>query len=496
MGMAEGLRHAVAVLAHDDMESLARLINSFDGDFAFYVHIDRNWRDFSESSLRKTLKHPDCVRLYSWSHVKWGSLGIIKTQLKLISHALSSASYDYIHLMSGHDAALAPCGEIKRHFAENNGKEFMEWHQLPYAGWEGGTFSRLTRIGLYDILDYNVASRRKVIEWFNALQRRLGFNRHIPGHYPRLYGGSNWMSLTGNCWRYILDNYKPSFFRRLRFTFAPDEVFFQTVVMNSSFAANVTGRNLRQICWSASGAVKTLTKYDWWTLCKSQALFARKVSSGISSDLLEWIDRSKSATEEPTGGGTSCRNIMRRLDGDMTAAVGHLTKSLQIRSSLEFRCGNGIYVRFLRDNGIKADGIDIYPDTPEITGRLFPSGFRCRAANIYEPMRQGGEVDLALVLTPWIRPDAGENEAFIVNLASASRKYILILGSTFSPEKHGQDDASSSRQFTPEAVSALLGKRGFHRNPTAGLLLGRGEARGEAGGDRWLLYERADRNSI
>jgi len=35
--MDKNVKHAVAVLAHDDIDSLIRLINSFNDDFDFYI---------------------------------------------------------------------------------------------------------------------------------------------------------------------------------------------------------------------------------------------------------------------------------------------------------------------------------------------------------------------------------------------------------------------------------------------------------------------------
>lgn len=471
--MDKNVKHAVAVLAHDDIDSLIRLINSFDDDFDFYIHVDSKWADFNEDRLRTGIDRSRSVHLYSWKHVKWGSIDIVKTQIRLVSEALSEKRYDYVHLMSGHDVLLCRCDKLKEYFKTHNGKEFMQFHQLPFSGWEQGSYARLIRFGLYDLLDYNKEKNRNIIEAFIRFQRKFGIKRNIPTQYPRLYGGSNWMSLTAGCWQYILGSYKKSFLRRLRFTFASDEVFFHTIVMNSPFADNVTGDNLRFIRWSDSGAVKTLTKYDWWHICKSHALFARKVRSGISDELTEWIEegRRMSGSRELTTADD--QDVMRHMDYGTGRILKKLVSSLSINSSLEFFCKNGIYVRYLRDMGVNAHGLDTDLDTPVITQRLFPSGFHCLTAPLYEPFSVSFKVDLALVLTHWITDDRNVNKVFIDNLASVSKKYVLMK----------VEDICN--------LDSLMEQHGFVRNDTVAQILCDGM---EAVG-KWLFYEKRIRHS-
>ena len=487
--MDRKLKHAVIVLAHDDLNTLVRLINGFDDDFDFYIHVDNNWSDFVECEMRKRIISSDRVALYSWTHVKWGSRDIVRIQMKLISYALSVKSYDYIHLMSGHDVLLKNCNEIKDFFSTHKGCEFMDYHQLPYSKWEQGSFARLIRFGLYDLLDYNKDKERRIIESFIQYQRKIGYKRNIPNHYPRLYGGSNWMSLTGNCWKYVLTNYKKSFLRRLRFTFAPDEVFFQTVVMNSVYAKNVTGNNLRLINWSDSGAVKTLTKYDWWNICKSEALFGRKVYSGISDELVEWIEQSRDMSGCLKSKLSDDSNMMRRLDYGIVAVLNTVVDSLKIRSSCEFLCKNGIYVRFLKDKGVKANGLDIAEEIPLVTRRLFPSGFHCQTVYLYEPISTNTTVDLTLVLVNWHVENSLANEIFIKNLVSVSEKYVLIRNEyCYSNKKDEMEKILKVHEV--RELDNLIRKHGFVRNETVSQIISAQNGSNREDAFSWLFYER------
>ena len=79
------------------------------------------------------------------------------------------------------------------------------------------------------------------IEKFIAIQKRIGYKRRIPDQFEHLYGGSNWMSITYECAKHITENKRKyrRFYNRLKYTFAADEVYFHTVILNSIFANKV-----------------------------------------------------------------------------------------------------------------------------------------------------------------------------------------------------------------------------------------------------------------
>lgn len=75
-----------------------------------------------------------------------------------------------------------------------------------------------------------------------------------------------------------------SFYRRLKYTFAPEESFFATIVMNSSIAKNVIDDNLRYIDWRGTkdGHPNVLDQSNWFGIITSDAIFCRKID-GIES---------------------------------------------------------------------------------------------------------------------------------------------------------------------------------------------------------------------
>jgi hypothetical protein len=136
------------------------------------------------------------------------------------------------------------------------------------------------------------------------------------------YGGSQWWSLTDGCVRFVLDYVAahPEVARFYRYTECPDELFFQTIVMNSRFAEKAANHeryqawsarppeektdatrlpepsfNYRYIDWSAGygskrGYPAILDDRDFEALRDSSCLFARKFDPERSAKLLVRID--------------------------------------------------------------------------------------------------------------------------------------------------------------------------------------------------------------
>jgi hypothetical protein len=122
--------------------------------------------------------------------------------------------------------------------------------------------------------------------------RGLGLRRRMTGGM-RPYGGSGWWTLSRACIEMILARVaaEPSLERFFRTTACPDEMFFQTLVMDSPFADNVVSNNFRYIAWQDSSArnPKILDAGDFGDIARSGAHFCRKLDAVRSAGLLPML---------------------------------------------------------------------------------------------------------------------------------------------------------------------------------------------------------------
>ena len=90
----------------------------------------------------------------------------------------------------------------------------------------------------------------------------------------------------------------PRFFRSV---LCPDEMFFQTLVMASPFAARVVARNYRYVQWPAGSSrnPQVLVEDDLARIRASGAHFCRKLEGGRSAGLRVRLDAWAAASRSP-----------------------------------------------------------------------------------------------------------------------------------------------------------------------------------------------------
>lgn len=279
------LRQAILILWHRNEGSLRRLISHFDSGFDIYVHVDRKTE--IPAWLRRLSVEDRRVHAISKVRVNWGGLSIVRAELALIREALDGGTYSYLHIVSGEDVAIASPDGFRRRLSGSHA-QYMEHFPLPTPKWNGGGLDRLR---YYWPMDARIISRHlthRRLQSLTGLQRSLGICRRIPDEFGRLHGGSNWVSLTADCARWLVTDPMPRrLLRRLRHTFAPDEIFFQTAVLNSPYADSVVSDSLRYIDWGKGRASpESLTALHAAAALRSGALFARKAVEGVSEGFI------------------------------------------------------------------------------------------------------------------------------------------------------------------------------------------------------------------
>jgi len=118
--------------------------------------------------------------------------------------------------------------------------------------------------------------------------------RKLPGNY-QFYGGSAAVTLARNGISYVnqfvrsdLGQQMVHFYMR---TQNADEMFFQTVLMNSQLRDTVVNDKLRYVDWSQKNShPKIITKQDYQRLKDSGQLFARKFDIHVDAEILDMLD--------------------------------------------------------------------------------------------------------------------------------------------------------------------------------------------------------------
>ena len=311
---------AYIILAHTRPTQLGRLVRSLDdGSSHFFIHIDRNC---DARPFQQELPNRDyCQQIVPRERGDWGQCGIVKATLSGLRAILEThLDFGIIQLISGQDYPLRSNAYINRFFELNRDRIFIEHWSLPAAFWPHGG---LDRIHTYHIGGRRRRSRQrlsKLVTW--ACNRSVILRRRFPsGLTP--YGGWQWWSITLQAAEEILQftRRRPDYLRYHHWSLLPDEMFFQTILLNSRserIQTNIVNNCLRFVDWDNPNPATpaTLTENYLPILRNSKSLFARKFDTRIDSSVLDRIDECREIEKQALllADSTTTINFDRSLD--------------------------------------------------------------------------------------------------------------------------------------------------------------------------------------
>lgn len=285
--------HAVMIIAHNQFDLLEKLISALDDKRNdIFVHIDAEADNFDFEHFRKIPKHSE-IHFTDRINVTWGDFSQVKAEIILLKAAVENESkgkkYSYFHLISGCDLPIKSNDEIHEFFKENNGKEFIHFSS------EKVSEQSIGRIRYYHFFRNKRTFVRKLISYFVLkVEKLLGVNRLKKDNF-KVQKGCNWFSITGDFAEYIVANMN-KWEKIFKYSYCADEVFVQTILLNSPFKDNLympnCNNNLiacaRLIDWHR-GNPYVFRKEDFYLIKSSSAMFARKFDMNIDSDIVDMV---------------------------------------------------------------------------------------------------------------------------------------------------------------------------------------------------------------
>lgn len=296
------MRIAYIILAHKYPEQLVRLISTLKtDDVSFFIHIDKNVDSKIFQQIFTELKAFPNVSFLKRYKSTWGTFLLTKAILEGIKSIVETGTYfDYVIHLSGQDYLLKSNEQIKSFLQENKGREFIEHFPLPCKKWKGGGLRRVEYWHIRWKDEYYCIPEEREFKspiaslLYSFLIWLFPKKRKFPEEFP-LYGGSAFWCLTGECVKWINDFVKqnPKFVNHFNYTYCSDELFYQTIILNSPFKDKVINEHLRYIDWGNNVNAynpRILDKNDFDKIRESGKLFARKFDMTIDRDILDMID--------------------------------------------------------------------------------------------------------------------------------------------------------------------------------------------------------------
>ncbi len=285
------MRTAHLIITYTDPKQTERMILSMTHpDFDFYIHVDKKNDILPHLYLGQL---PNVYFIHKRIDVRWAGFNTIKAIFNCINEICNNNNnkqYGFINILSGQDYPLKPVDELARFFTENRGKEFIAYNDM-LTEWQDNQW-RYKKVHLNNVRWFT----RKPLRWKRIVEKGLNYilgERKMPyGFHP--YGKSMFWILSPEVALYVTKMVEND--RRLRrffyFTWASDEMVFQTIVMNSPYKNKVVNENYRYIKWLSEDEVhpEILGEKDFENIKESSMLFARKFDMNRDRKVLDKID--------------------------------------------------------------------------------------------------------------------------------------------------------------------------------------------------------------
>lgn len=215
------MRIAALIAAYHNPEALERLLNRLDTPlWTAYVHIDAK-SDFTQFGHLTNKAHFSKVRIPCY----WGSIDLVKATLLLLRLAFDNPTITHFYLMSGECFPIKEDDYIRRVLSQSDGN-FLSFVKMPV--WH----KPLERLERYHFIRTNNIILQKIFRRIAKHAPRRNVSRLLRGIQP--FGGLTWWMLNRATVMRVLEYLQENewYTDAFRFSFCPDEMFFQTLVQH------------------------------------------------------------------------------------------------------------------------------------------------------------------------------------------------------------------------------------------------------------------------
>ncbi len=285
-------RQAFLIMAHEENLTFTTLIQMLDHpDADIFIHMDAKNEAYNPADTLKLVKHS---RIFHTPRIKvsWGAYSQTEAELLVLEAATSHGHYGHYHLLSGSDLPIKRIDDIIEFFRQHDGEEFVNFLS--------DTFKNQRWIKYYHL--FQECKGRRTSPIINALHKFCMLFQMIAGVHRNksinFQKGSNWFSITDELARYVLK--KREWVRdTFRYTLHSDEIFLQTLTINSSFRNNlyykvfdddILRSSMRIIDWTRGnkkGSPYIFRLSDLEMITSSPAMFARKFHPSVDAQIIE-----------------------------------------------------------------------------------------------------------------------------------------------------------------------------------------------------------------
>jgi hypothetical protein len=328
------MRLAYIITCHKNSRQVLRLINRLNTpNNTIVLHISKTCEKGFYEEMKYGIKAYNNVFLCKREDGTHNGFGIVKGMINGLQLLFKKQrEFEYVNLISGQDYPIKSNKEISNFFELNKGKQYLdffpvypkEWMNYEYDNFWGpdrtrfrvdrhhfkisGKVRSIPELGdnrlISDALiptiktflkksNQYIKQRRwwlelQLLYWSRVLPKR----RKIPTDFE-IFGSKTWWSISNEAAAFVLHEHlnNKRYQNFFKYTLIPDEMYVQTILLNSKFAETCINNDLRNIQWFEGDLHPVVFKAENIDRFKETTdLFARKFDIEVDSKILDLID--------------------------------------------------------------------------------------------------------------------------------------------------------------------------------------------------------------
>ncbi|MEJ5219688.1 DUF5928 domain-containing protein [Cognatishimia sp. D5M38] len=269
---------AFILLCHKDpgavVEQAMRLTATGD---CISIHYDKSADPAGFREIQSQLAdNPNVVLVRRRVKCGWGEWSLVEATLRAVRAALDAfPKATHFYMLSG-DCMPIKTSEYIQEFLAEQDADFIESHDFFESDWIKTGMKEDRLIYRHFV---NERGRKDLFYRLYNLQKRFGMSREIPKDI-QVHIGSQWWCLRRPTMEKLMDlvRERRDLVRFFKFTWIPDETFFQTLIRLVVPAEEIESRTLTFLMFTDYGMPLVFYNDHYDMLINQNFLFARKIS--------------------------------------------------------------------------------------------------------------------------------------------------------------------------------------------------------------------------
>ena len=277
------MKLAILIMAHRLPKQVALLCNCLlHNDIDIYIHIDKK---IDDSSFKSLINTPNTFFIHNRTSTEWGAFSIVDTIINCYVEIMDRYKYDYICNISGQDFPIKTMTQLIHNVKEKYGCEFIE--NIPFSNENEWWKENARRVQTYSFINLNFIGKYRIEKVINFIMPKRKAPKNI-----LFSGNSGWFCLSCKAISFLITTFKQDkkLTKFFQYVWGADEIYFSTVLYNSSFRKSMAG-NLLFTEWLSEDKLhpKVFTTQDKMQLQLSNKFFARKFDYTIDKEMIDYV---------------------------------------------------------------------------------------------------------------------------------------------------------------------------------------------------------------